>query len=168
MEAADNVATVLEDIPPMTEIVLQAAGRSVIVYVTEVISFGHKFFASGYPQRRSRCEIWRDHRRGHAGYPGWSAMSMSITWKALVGVEISECNRLPCCISSKSIKAFRDPLWIIAANFRREECLEIKIDFLLGIRLGMIFRNEKRGRKVPVTPCLFIVVPRGVEPRFPA
>ena len=43
MQAIDNVATVVEDIPPLTEIELQTAGRTVVVRVTEGIRFGHKF-----------------------------------------------------------------------------------------------------------------------------
>lgn len=43
MQATDNVATVVEDIPPLTEIELQTDGRTVVVHVTEGIRFGHKF-----------------------------------------------------------------------------------------------------------------------------
>jgi altronate dehydratase small subunit len=43
MEAADNVATVMQDIEPHTEVELQLAGGKLTVHVTERIKFGHKF-----------------------------------------------------------------------------------------------------------------------------
>lgn len=43
MEAADNVATVMQDIEPHTEVELSIAGKKRIVRVTEKIKFGHKF-----------------------------------------------------------------------------------------------------------------------------
>lgn len=43
MKAADNVATVVENIPHDTEVALHANGRKFVVRVSEEISFGHKF-----------------------------------------------------------------------------------------------------------------------------
>jgi len=43
MEAADNVATVMRDIEPHTEVELPIAGDKLSVYVRERIRFGHKF-----------------------------------------------------------------------------------------------------------------------------
>ena len=43
MEAADNVATVMQDIEPYTEVELSITGKERIVRVTEKIKFGHKF-----------------------------------------------------------------------------------------------------------------------------
>lgn len=43
MEAADNVATVMQDIEPLTEVELPLAGDRLTVRVTERIRFGHKF-----------------------------------------------------------------------------------------------------------------------------
>lgn len=43
MEGVDNVATVVEPIDAPQEIVVEAAGQKVVVYVTENIPFGHKF-----------------------------------------------------------------------------------------------------------------------------
>jgi altronate dehydratase small subunit len=43
MEAADNVATVLRDIGPHTEVEFSVADKKRIVRVSERICFGHKF-----------------------------------------------------------------------------------------------------------------------------
>ena len=43
MDAADNVATVLRDIGPHTEVELSITGKKRIVRVSEWIRFGHKF-----------------------------------------------------------------------------------------------------------------------------
>ena len=43
MEAADNVATVMQDIEPHAEVELPLAGGRLTVRVTEWIRFGHKF-----------------------------------------------------------------------------------------------------------------------------
>ena len=43
MEAADNVATVMQDIEPHTEVELSITGKERIIRVTEKIKFGHKF-----------------------------------------------------------------------------------------------------------------------------
>lgn len=43
MEAADNVATVLRDIGPHTEVELSIADKKLIIRVSEWIRFGHKF-----------------------------------------------------------------------------------------------------------------------------
>jgi altronate dehydratase small subunit len=43
MEAADNVATAVENIEPRTDMILDVAGNRITVQVTERILFGHKF-----------------------------------------------------------------------------------------------------------------------------
>lgn len=43
MEATDNVATVMRDIEPHTEVELPIAGERLTVCVEERIRFGHKF-----------------------------------------------------------------------------------------------------------------------------
>ena len=43
MEAADHVATAVENIEPLTDMILDVAGNSITVQVTERILFGHKF-----------------------------------------------------------------------------------------------------------------------------
>jgi altronate dehydratase small subunit len=43
MEAADNVATVLRDIAPQTEVELSITDKKHIVRVLEKVNFGHKF-----------------------------------------------------------------------------------------------------------------------------
>jgi altronate dehydratase small subunit len=43
MEAADNVATVMQDVEPHREIELPIAGDRLTVCITERIRFGHKF-----------------------------------------------------------------------------------------------------------------------------
>ena len=43
MEAADSVATAMQDIEPHTEIELPLAGDKLTIHVTEKIKFGHKF-----------------------------------------------------------------------------------------------------------------------------
>ncbi len=43
MEAADNVATVMQDIEPHTEVEMQIAGDRLTICIMEGIRFGHKF-----------------------------------------------------------------------------------------------------------------------------
>lgn len=43
MEAADNVATAVEEIEPDTELTLAIGGKRIRIRVTEHILFGHKF-----------------------------------------------------------------------------------------------------------------------------
>ena len=43
MEASDNVATVMQDIEPRTEVELSIAGDRLTVRMKEKIRFGHKF-----------------------------------------------------------------------------------------------------------------------------
>ena len=50
MNAADNVATVLEEIDPRTEITLQVGDEKVVVQVAETIRFGHKFAIRAIPR----------------------------------------------------------------------------------------------------------------------
>jgi altronate dehydratase small subunit len=50
MNAADNVATALEEIDPQTEITLQIREEKVVIRVTEKIRFGHKFAIRAIPR----------------------------------------------------------------------------------------------------------------------
>jgi len=43
MEAADNVATAVENIEPLTDVILDVASNRITVQITERILFGHKF-----------------------------------------------------------------------------------------------------------------------------
>jgi len=43
MKPADNVATVVEDVSPGTEVTIAVAGGSQMIRVLEKIAFGHKF-----------------------------------------------------------------------------------------------------------------------------
>lgn len=50
MNAADNVATVLEEVAPGTEVALTVGDKTVAVRVTEKIGFGHKFAIRAIPR----------------------------------------------------------------------------------------------------------------------
>jgi altronate dehydratase small subunit len=50
MNAADNVATVLEEIAPGTEVALAVGDETAVVRVTEKIRFGHKFAIRAIPR----------------------------------------------------------------------------------------------------------------------
>jgi len=43
MKPSDNVATVLEDVAPQTEIILRIGGEERVIRLLEPIRFGHKF-----------------------------------------------------------------------------------------------------------------------------
>jgi altronate dehydratase small subunit len=50
MNAADNVATALEEIDPQTEITLQIKDEKIVIRVAEKIRFGHKFAIRAIPR----------------------------------------------------------------------------------------------------------------------
>jgi altronate dehydratase small subunit len=50
MNAADNVATALEEIDPRTEIALAVGDETVVIRVMEKIRFGHKFAVRAIPR----------------------------------------------------------------------------------------------------------------------
>lgn len=50
MNAADNVATVLEEIAPGTEVTVTAGDEKVVIRVMEKILFGHKFAIRAIPR----------------------------------------------------------------------------------------------------------------------
>lgn len=50
MNAADNVATVLEEVAPGTEVALTVGDEKLAVRVTEKIRFGHKFAIRAIPR----------------------------------------------------------------------------------------------------------------------
>ncbi len=50
MNEADNVATVLEEIDPRTEVTLQIGDEQVVIQVAEKIRFGHKFAIRTIPR----------------------------------------------------------------------------------------------------------------------
>lgn len=50
MNAADNVATVLEEIDPRTEITLEVGDEKVVIRIMERIRFGHKFAIRAIPR----------------------------------------------------------------------------------------------------------------------
>jgi altronate dehydratase small subunit len=50
MNAADNVATVLEEIDPQTEIPLTVGDETIVIRVAEKIRFGHKFAIRAIPR----------------------------------------------------------------------------------------------------------------------
>jgi altronate dehydratase small subunit len=50
INAADNVATVLEDIDPQAEVALAVGDEKIIIRVMEKIRFGHKFAIRDIPR----------------------------------------------------------------------------------------------------------------------
>lgn len=50
MKPSDNVATVLEDLAPQTEITLQIGNEKRIIRLAEMIRFGHKFAIRTIPR----------------------------------------------------------------------------------------------------------------------
>ncbi len=50
MNEADNVATVLEEIAPRTEVTLQIGDEKMVILVAEKIRFGHKFAIRAIPR----------------------------------------------------------------------------------------------------------------------